>query len=203
MNFKIKFIIFLFLVSLISIILSSIKIKIDNFMDFSCTAEQNKNYHPEELLHKSRCQNIVIVEKIINRHPMFFAENGDEDGPYFSKDYVRYYYLGVSPEGIQLDLDYDLSDQASTQVNVRLVFFDIKNIGKSIGVYHNKVSATQIIAIGELVVDGKVKKRTTQKGTSKTISTSTLVVADDGTFNQQTASIALKRVCENIIKDLL
>ena len=106
-------------------------------------------------------------------------------------------------EELLLDLDYDLSDQASTQVNVRLVFFDIKNIGKSIGIYHNKVSATQIIAIGELVVDGKVKKRTTQKGVSKEISNSTLVVASDGTFNQQTASSALKKVCEAIIKDLL
>lgn len=106
-------------------------------------------------------------------------------------------------EEILLDLDYDLSDHANTQINVRLVFFDIKNVGKSFGLYHNKLSVTQIIAIGELVKDGKVVKRTTQKGQSKEISNSTLVVASDGTFNQQTASIALKRVCESIIKDLL
>ena len=106
-------------------------------------------------------------------------------------------------EELLLDLDYDLSDQASTQVNVRLVFFDIKDIGTNIGILHKDVALTQIIAIGELVKNGKVKKRTTQKGVSKTISTSTLVVADDGTFNQQTASIALKKLCENIIKDLL
>ena len=103
-------------------------------------------------------------------------------------------------EELLLDLDYDLSDQASTQVNVRLVFFDIKDIGTNIGILHRDVALTQIIAIGELVKNGKVKKRTTQKGVSKTISTSTLVVADDGTFNQQTASIALKKLCENIIK---
>ena len=102
-----------------------------------------------------------------------------------------------------MDLDYDLSDQATTQINVRLVFFDIKNIGTSVAVFHKDVSLTQIIAIGELEVNGKVKKRTTQKGTSKTISTSTLVVTEDGTFNQQTASIALKKLCEQIIKDLL
>lgn len=106
-------------------------------------------------------------------------------------------------EELLLDLDYDLSDQASTQINVRLVFFDIKDIGTNFGILHKDVALTQIIAIGELEKNGKVKKRTTQKGTSKTISTSTLVVADDGTFNQQTASIALKRVCENIIKNLL
>ena len=106
-------------------------------------------------------------------------------------------------EELLMDLDYDLSDQADTQINIRLVFFDVKNIGKSVGFYHNKVSQTEIIAIGELVVNGKVKKRTTQKGASKEISTSTLVVASDGTFNQQTASNALKKVLVQIIEDLL
>ena len=106
-------------------------------------------------------------------------------------------------EELILDKDYDLSDKATTQINVRLVFFDVKNIGRSVGFYHNDLTVTQIIAIGELVVDGKVKKRTTQKGESKQISTSTLIVAEDGTFNQQTASIALKKVCEQIINDLL
>ena len=106
-------------------------------------------------------------------------------------------------EELLMDLDFDLSDQASTQINVRLVFFDIKNIGTSVAVFHKDVSLTQIIAIGELEVNGKVRKRTTQKGQSRTISTSTLVVAEDGTFNQQTASIALKKLCESIIKDLL
>lgn len=106
-------------------------------------------------------------------------------------------------EEILLDLDYDLSDRAIQQINVRLVFFDIKNVGRSIGFYHKDLSITQIIAQGELVINGKVKKRTIQKGESKQISTSTLIIADDGTFNQQTASIALKKVCEKIINDLL
>lgn len=103
----------------------------------------------------------------------------------------------------RLDLDYDLSDLANTQVNVSLIFFDIKDIGTNIGVFHKDVALTQIIARGELVINGKVKRKTIQKGQSKTISTSTLIVADDGTFNQQTASIALKKVCEAIINDLL
>ena len=106
-------------------------------------------------------------------------------------------------EEILLDLDYDLSDRSTQQINVRLVFFDIKNVGRSIGFYHKDLSITQIIAQGELVINGKVKKRTIQKGESKQISTSTLIIADDGTFNQQTASIALKKVCEKIINDLL
>ena len=138
-------------------------------------------------------QNLINVGKVTNEIRM---------GKFAGNQNLAFGVRNILEE-LLLDLDYDLSDQASTQVNVRLVFFDIKNIGKSIGIYHNKVSATEIIAIGELVVDGKVKKGTTQKGVSKEISNSTLVVASDGTFNQQTASNALKKVCEQIIKDLL
>jgi hypothetical protein len=106
-------------------------------------------------------------------------------------------------EELLLDLDYDLVDNSEKKINIRLVFFDIKNIGTNIGVFHKDVSQTQIIAIGELQVGKKVKKKTVQKGTSKEISTSTLVVASDGTFNQQTASIALKKVLVQIVEELL
>ena len=74
-------------------------------------------------------------------------------------------------------------------------------MGTSIAVFRKGVALTQIAAIGELIEDGKVIKVSKQAGTSKQISQSTLIIAADGRFNQQTASIALKRVCEKIIKD--
>jgi len=123
-------------------------------------------------------------------------------GPFAGNPSMAYGVRNILEE-LLLDLDYDLTDNAERKINVRLVFFDITNIGKSIGVYHNKVSQTQIIAIGELQIGNKVKKRTTKKGVSKEISTSTLVVASDGQFNQQTASNALKKVLVEIVEDLL
>ena len=123
-------------------------------------------------------------------------------GPFAGNPSMAYGVQDILEE-LLMDLDYDLTDNAEKKINVRLVFFDIQNIGKSIGIYHKDVSQTQIIAIGELEINGKVKKRTTKKGTSKEISTSTLVVASDGTFNQQTASIALKKVLVDIVGDLL
>ena len=123
-------------------------------------------------------------------------------GPFAQNPNMAYGVKNILEE-LLLDLDYDLADDSETKINVRLVFFDITNIGKSIGVYHNKVSQTQIIAIGELQIGNKVKKKTTKKGISKEISTSTLVVASDGTFNQQTASNALKKVLVEIVEDLL
>ena len=74
-------------------------------------------------------------------------------------------------EEILMDMDYYLDDYASETITLRLVFFDVKNIGKNIGIYHKDVTLTQIIAVGELLIDGKVVKSTIQKGQSKTIST--------------------------------
>lgn len=96
---------------IITIILAClVKRKSENFEDlnYTCEAIQNKYYHPRELLYKAGCPNLVIVEKDSFGTPLFTAEAGDKNGPYFSKDYVRYYHLGISPDGVVLDLDYDL-----------------------------------------------------------------------------------------------
>lgn len=99
---------FILFVGVIIFIFNSKYIVDDFAMDYSCEAVQNKYYHTDELLHKSQCPNIVILEKSIGNRPVFFAEYGDHNGPYFSKDYIRYYYMGMSPDGIALNLDYDL-----------------------------------------------------------------------------------------------
>jgi hypothetical protein len=123
-------------------------------------------------------------------------------GPFAGKRNMAMGVKNILEEYLQ-DMDYELSPSAEEEIRIRLVFFDVKNIGKSIGVYHNDVSLTEIIAQGELLKNGKFISKTIQKGQSKEVSVSTLVVADDGTFNQQTASIALKKVLEAIVKDLL
>lgn len=122
-------------------------------------------------------------------------------GPFTGKRSMVVGVKNILEEYFQ-ELDYELNPNSKDEIRIRLVFFDVKNIGKSIGIYHNDESITEIIAMGELVKNGKVVKKTIQKGQSKEISTSTLVVADDGTFNQQTASIALKKVLGAIVGDL-
>ena len=96
---------------IVTIILACLaKYRPENFedLDYSCEAIQNKYYHSRELLYKASCPNLVIVEKQSFGVPMFTVEAGDQTGPYFSKDYIRYYHLGVSPDGVVLDLEYDL-----------------------------------------------------------------------------------------------
>ena len=106
-------------------------------------------------------------------------------------------------EELLQDLDYELTHSADLRLDIRLIYFDIRLVGKNIGVYNKKEAITEIVAIGELYDKDKLIKKTTKKGESKEISTSTLVIASDGTFNQQTASIALKKLCESIVKELI
>ena len=96
-------------------------------------------------------------------------------GPFANNPHMAYGVKNIL-EDLLFEYDYDLSPTAEQQINVTLVFFDIKNVGKNIGFYHNKVSQTEIIALGELWVNGKRKGKSTAKGISKEISTSTLVV---------------------------
>lgn len=122
-------------------------------------------------------------------------------GPFTGKRNMALGVKNILEEYLQ-EADYELLPTADTEVRIKLVFFDVKNIGTNIGIYHNDATITEIIAIGELVKNGKVVKKTIQKGQSKEVSVSTLIVADDGTFNQQTASIALKKVLGAIVGDL-
>jgi hypothetical protein len=99
------------LLCIVTIILSCLSIyKQEQFEEFdlSCEAIQNKNYHIQELIYKASCPNLVIVEKYSFGKPVFTVEVGDQNGPHFSKDYGRYYHLGVSPDGKEIDLEYDL-----------------------------------------------------------------------------------------------
>ena len=101
-----------------------------------------------------------------------------------------------------MDLGYPLVKDSKLKIKVRLLFFDVTNVGTNISVFHSGVATTQIIASAELWDGDKRIKKTVQKGESEEISTSTLVIGTDGKFNQQATSNALKKVCENIIKDL-
>jgi len=149
------------------------------------------------------CIFVLFLNSDNNTKPIKIGEITNEIklGPFAGKRNLAVGVKNILEEYLQ-EYGYELDPNAEEEISVKLIFFDVKNIGKNIGIYHNDASITEIIAMGELKKNGKVIKKTIQKGQSKEVSVSTLIVADDGTFNQQTASIALKKVLEAIIKDL-
>ena len=71
-----------------------------------------------------------------------------------------------------------------------------------LGVYSKKADVTQIVARASITKNGKVAKEVIAKGTSKSITTSTLIISNDGEFSQAGVSTAIKKLCADIISKL-
>jgi len=122
-------------------------------------------------------------------------------GPFAGNRNLAFGVKNILEEVIQ-DKDYYLDENASKSIKVELLYFDVKKNSMQLAAYGRKVDITQIIAGARLIVDGKVVKEVTAKGTSKSISTSTLIIDDGGKFSQAGVSSALKKVCEQLIDKL-
>ena len=105
-------------------------------------------------------------------------------------------------EEIVQDAGYDLNPNSTTELNVDLLFFDVKKTNIQLAVYGKNTDSYQIIAQAYIVKDGKKKKPVTAKGEAKSISTATLIIDKGGKFSQANVSTALKKVCEELVSKL-
>mgnify|MGYP007016733652 CR=1 FL=1 len=122
-------------------------------------------------------------------------------GPFAGNRDLAFGVKNILEEVIQ-DRDYYLSNKASKNIKVELLYFDVKKNNAQFAVYGRQVDITQIVAGARLLIDGEIVKEVIAKGTSKSISTSTLVIDDGGKFSQAGVSSALKKVCEQLINKL-
>ena len=137
-------------------------------------------------------QETIKIEEVTNNIVM---------GPFVGNRDLAFGVKNILEEVIQ-DKDYYLDDNAPKSIKVELLYFDVKKNSMQLAVYGRKADITQIIAGARLIVDGKIVKEVTAKGTSKSISTATLIIDDGGKFSQAGVSSALKKVCEQLINKL-
>ena len=95
------------------------------------------------------------------------------------------------------DEGYDLSENSKSILMVDLLYFDVIRKSTNAAIFSKTNNQVEIIA--EATYNGK---KTRVKATADNIITSTIVLNNSGTFNQQSVSVALKKVCEQIIKKL-
>ena len=105
-------------------------------------------------------------------------------------------------EEVLQDKDYYLSDDASTKIQIEFLYFDVKKNALQVGVYSKKADITQIVAKATKIKNNKIAKQIIAKGTSKSITTSTLIISNDGKFSQAGVSTAIKKLCADIISKL-
>ena len=95
------------------------------------------------------------------------------------------------------DQGYDLSEDNGSALTVDLLYFDVVRKSSTIGIATKTNNQVEIIAQAEY--KGKKVK---VKATADNIITSTIVLNNSGSFNQQSVSVALKKLCEQIIKKI-
>lgn len=137
-------------------------------------------------------QETIHIQKVTNNIVM---------GPFAGNRDLAFGVQNILEEIIQ-DKDYYLDDNAPKSIKVELLYFDVKKNSMQLAAYGRKTDITQIIAGARLIVDGKIIDEVVAKGTSKSISTATLIIDDGGKFSQAGVSTALKKVCEQLINKL-
>jgi uncharacterized lipoprotein YajG len=95
------------------------------------------------------------------------------------------------------DQGYDLYEDSESILKVDLLYFDVVRKSTTVGFATKTNNQVEIIA--EASFNGKKKK---VSATADNIITSTIVLNNGGTFNQQSVSVALKKLCEQIIQKL-
>ena len=122
-------------------------------------------------------------------------------GPFAGSRDLAFGVQSILEEVVQ-DKGYSLSYNAETQIQVDLLFFDVRKTSVQVGIFGKQTDVYQIIARGTLFKNGKKKKMTLAKGEAKEISTATLIIDEGGQFSQTNVSTALKKVCVQIIDKL-
>jgi hypothetical protein len=116
--------------------------------------------------------------------------------------------LGVKNilEEALMDKEFDLSSNAEAseyRLQAELIYFDIIKTNSNISVFHKNNNETLIRMKGTLYKKDKKIKEIIVEESSSEISSSTLAISYDGSFNQQTARNAVKKACIKLIEGII
>ena len=116
--------------------------------------------------------------------------------------------LGVKNilEEALMDKEYNLSNNEESSdytLQTELIYFDIMQTSKNISVFHKNENETIIRIKGTLYSKNKKIKEIIVEESSSEISSSTLAISYDGSFNQQTARNAVKKKCIKLIEGII
>jgi len=136
----------------------------------------------------SICANAQIIKTRVENKIVYGDLAGNRDLSFGVKN--------ILDELVQ-DEGYDLSESSESILMVDLLYFDVIRKSTNAAIFSKTNNQVEIIA--EAKFNGKKIK---VKSTADNIITSTIVLNNGGAFNQQSVSVALKKLCEQIIKKL-
>jgi uncharacterized lipoprotein YajG len=104
------------------------------------------------------------------------------------------------------DKGYSLvnKDEADLFVDVEIVYMDQQKTATNISIFHKDENTVVIRMLGKLInKSGKVVKKELVTDESSEISTSTLLISENGEFNSTVMRNAIKKTCVQVVNKLL
>jgi len=106
-------------------------------------------------------------------------------------------------EEVAQDKGLNLSPSSKKQIFVELIYMDVLLTKSNMSIFHKDDNAVVIRMKGYIVNDGKKSKEQIVEESATEVSTSTLVISEQGKFNQQNLSTAIKKACNALCNKLL
>ena len=100
------------------------------------------------------------------------------------------------------DKGYSLNPSSKNIIFAELIYMDVLKTQSNLSIFHKDNTDIVIRIKGYVEKDGKKSKAILAEGSASEVSTSTLLVGENGKFNQQNLSTALKKTCYELLEKL-
>lgn len=133
------------------------------------------------------------------------VKNSVRMGPMTGNQNLTFGVKNIIQEVLQ-DKGYTLvnKEEADLFVDVEIVYMDQQKTATNVSIFHKDENAVVIRMLGKLIdKQGKVVKKELVTDESSEISTSTLLISDNGEFNSTVMRNALKKTCVQVVSKLL
>jgi hypothetical protein len=100
------------------------------------------------------------------------------------------------------DKGYSLNPSSKNIIFAELIYMDVLKTQSNLSIFHKDNTDIVIRIKGYVEKDGKKSKAILAEGSASEVSTSTLLVGENGKFNQSNLSTALKKTCYELLEKL-
>lgn len=106
-------------------------------------------------------------------------------------------------EEIIQEKGYSLNPSSKNIIFAELIYMDVVKTKSNLSVFHKDNTDVIIRIKGYIAKDGSKSKPISVEGSASEVSTSTILVSENGRFNQQNLSTAIKKACYELIQKLI
>lgn len=98
---------------------------------------------------------------------------------------------------------YSINPSSKNIIFAELIYMDVLRTQSNLSIFHKDNNAVVIRIKGYILKDGKKSKDVMVEGSAEEVSTSTLLISNEGKFNQQNLTTAIKKSCNELINKFL